>query len=82
MSIQNSGFTKELQKSKQRIKVKIKMSKSHCLGKFDHCIYRAESDDRMDALNFYFTSNFYCTSELCRPHTMMPIQDDLSQSTL
>lgn len=53
MSIQNSGFIKELQKSKQRIKVNIKMLKSHCLGKFDHCVYRVESDHRMIALNFY-----------------------------
>lgn len=50
MSIQNSGFIKELQKSKQRIKVNIKILKSHCLGKFDHCVYR---DHRMIALNFY-----------------------------
>lgn len=54
MSIQNSGFIKELQKLKQRTKVQVQMLKSHCHGKFDHCVYRVESVNRMNALNFYF----------------------------
>lgn len=54
MSIHNSWFIKELQKSEERIKVKVKMLKSHCLGKFAHCVCRVESVNRKNALNFYF----------------------------
>lgn len=53
MSIQNSGFIKELQKSKQRKKIKVQMLKPHCLSKFDPCVYTVESVYRMNALNFY-----------------------------